>query len=163
MTSVANAINIAGTANALATRLISMGLTDTSVATAVYYSDLRLQSLYGISGTVLPCFGSDVTGRTQTVTVNDQSSSHANITFGVPQGSVLCRVVFILDVIMCHLFFKLFARYRSKPEQITNCQLSVTISPLAHPQPNVLTFSLCTGLQDTRLLLQADELFAPPC
>ena len=42
-------------------------------STAVYYSDLWLQSLYDISGTVLPCFGSDVTGRTQIVTVNDQS------------------------------------------------------------------------------------------
>ena len=96
------------------------------------------------------------------MTENDQSSSHANVPFGVPQGSVLRRVVFILDVIMCHLFFKLLARYRSKPEQITNCQLSVTISPLAHPQPNVLTFSLCTGLLDTSLLLQANELFSPP-
>ena len=130
--------------NALATRFISVGLMDTWVATAVYYSDTELHSLYDISGTVLPCFGSDVTGRTQTVNVKDRSSSHANVPFGVPQGSVLRRVVFILDVIMCHLFFKLFARYRSKPEQITNCQLSVTISPLAHPQPNVPTFSLCT-------------------
>ena len=153
MTSITNTINIAGATNALATRLISVGLMDTWESTAVYCSDLWLQSLYDISGTVPPCFGSDVTGRTQTVNVNDRSSSHANVPFGVPQGSVLRRVVFILDVIMCHLFFKLFARYRSKPEQITNCQLSVTVPPLVHPQPNVLTFSLCTGLPDTRLLL----------
>ena len=96
------------------------------------------------------------------MTVNDQSSSHANVPFGVPQGSVLRRVVFILDVIMCHLFFKLFAHYRSKPEQITNCQLSVTISSIDHPQPKVPTFSLCTRLPDTRRLLQAHELFEPP-
>ena len=46
MTSVANAINIAGATNALATRLIYVGLMDTSVATAGYYSDLSLSTIF---------------------------------------------------------------------------------------------------------------------
>ena len=39
---ITNTINIAGTMNALATRLISVGLMDTWVATAVYYSDTEV-------------------------------------------------------------------------------------------------------------------------
>ena len=56
----------------------------------------RPQSLYGISGTVLSCFESYLTGRTQTVTVNGQSSRHGDVCFGVPQGSVLGPILFIL-------------------------------------------------------------------
>ena len=56
----------------------------------------RLQSLYGISSTVLSWFESYLTGRTQTVTVNDQNSRPADVSFGVPQISVLGPILFIL-------------------------------------------------------------------
>ena len=40
------------------------------------------------------------------------------------------------DVIMTrNLFFKLSIGYRSKPESITNCQISVATSSLTHPLP----------------------------
>ena len=57
----------------------------------------RLQSLYGISVTVLSWFESYLTGRTQTVTVNDRSWRHSDVFFAVPQGSVLGPVFFILN------------------------------------------------------------------
>ena len=56
----------------------------------------RLQSVCSISGTVLSWFESYPTGRTQTVTVNDQSSRPADVFFGVPQGSLLGPILFIL-------------------------------------------------------------------
>ena len=56
----------------------------------------RLQFLYGISGTVLSWLEPCLTGRTQTVTVNNQSSRPADVSFGVPQGSVLGSILFIL-------------------------------------------------------------------
>ena len=55
----------------------------------------RLQSLYVISGTVLSWFESSLTGRTQTMTVNDRSSRSADVSFIVPQGSVLVPILFI--------------------------------------------------------------------
>ena len=55
----------------------------------------RFQSLYGISSTILSWFESYLTGRTQTVTVNDRSSRPADVSFSVPQGSVLGRILFI--------------------------------------------------------------------
>ena len=56
----------------------------------------RLQSLYGISGTVLSWLEPYLTGRTQTVTVNDRSSRPAGVSFGVPQGTVVGPILFIL-------------------------------------------------------------------
>ena len=49
----------------------------------------RLQFLCGISGTVLSWLESYLTGRTRTVTMNDRSSRPADVSFGVPWGSVL--------------------------------------------------------------------------
>ena len=55
-----------------------------------------LRSLCGISSTVLSWFESCLTGRTRTVTVSDRSSRPADDSFGVPQGSVLGPLPFIL-------------------------------------------------------------------
>ena len=56
----------------------------------------RLRSLYAIFGTALSWFESYLTGRTQTVTVNDRNSRLADDSFGVPQGTVLGHILFIL-------------------------------------------------------------------
>ena len=56
----------------------------------------RPWSLFSISGTVLSWFESYLTGRTQTLTVNNQSSRPVDVSFGVPHGSVLGPILFIL-------------------------------------------------------------------
>ena len=56
----------------------------------------RLHSLYGISGSALDWFASYLQGRTQTVLVDGHSSHPSPLSFGVPQGSVLGPIMFIL-------------------------------------------------------------------
>ena len=56
----------------------------------------RLQSLYGTSGTVLLWLESHLTGRTQTVTVNNWSGRSADVSDGDPQCSVFGPILFIL-------------------------------------------------------------------
>ncbi|WP_419586369.1 RNA-directed DNA polymerase, partial [Thiolapillus sp.] len=68
----------------------------------------RLQHMYGISGTALSWFSSYLTNRTQSVIVNDHISQVSSLSYGVPQGSVLGPILFILytkplsDLIHCH-------------------------------------------------------------
>uniref|UniRef100_UPI003AF4B0DC RNA-directed DNA polymerase n=1 Tax=Thiolapillus sp. TaxID=2017437 RepID=UPI003AF4B0DC len=68
----------------------------------------RLQHMYGISGTALSWFSSYLTNRTQSVIVNDHISQVSSLSYGVPQGSVLGPILFILytkplsDLIQCH-------------------------------------------------------------
>ena len=62
---------------------------------------------------------------------------------------------------MCNLFCKLFIGYRSKPEQTTNGQLSVTTYSLTHLLPIPLT-SLCTLHPGSFVLLQTHRYFISP-
>ena len=56
----------------------------------------RLQHMYGISGTALSWFSSYLTNRTQSVIVDDHISQVSSLSYGVPQGSVLGPILFIL-------------------------------------------------------------------
>ena len=56
----------------------------------------RLEHVFGIHDIALHWFSSYLTNRTQTVTVNNCNSAPVTISRGVPQGSVLAPVLFIL-------------------------------------------------------------------
>ena len=56
----------------------------------------RLENSFGITGTVLQCFHSYLTGRCQFVEINDTKSSVWDLTVGVPQGSVLGPILYLL-------------------------------------------------------------------
>ena len=56
----------------------------------------RLEHLYGISGTPLNWFRFYLSNRTQTVIINNKLSQPSMLNFGVPQGSVLGPILFIL-------------------------------------------------------------------
>ena len=87
--------------------LLALNSGDVSVLTFLEFSSAfhtidqhlffhRLQSLSGISGIVPSWLESYLTGRTHIVTVNGQSLRPAGVFFGVPQGSVLGHILFII-------------------------------------------------------------------
>jgi len=58
----------------------------------------RLERLFGVSGTALSWFQSYLSGRTQSVRIIDASSGTRDLEFGVPQGSVLGPILFLLYI-----------------------------------------------------------------
>ena len=56
----------------------------------------HLENSFGITGTVLQWFHSYLTGRSQFVEINDTKPSVRDLTVGVPQGSVLGSILYLL-------------------------------------------------------------------
>ena len=58
----------------------------------------RLERLFGESGTALSWFRSFLSGRPQSVRIIDASSNPRDLELGVPQGSVLITILFLLYI-----------------------------------------------------------------
>ena len=56
----------------------------------------RLQHSFGLSGSALSWFRSYLSNRTQTITINGFQSQPTTVYYGIPQGSVLWPILFIL-------------------------------------------------------------------
>ena len=65
----------------------------------------RLNSVFGIQSTALQWFHSYLSDRYQSTSVNNPSSSPSQLMHGVPQGSVLGPILFILDHSVNHQLF----------------------------------------------------------
>ncbi len=65
----------------------------------------RLKSRFGISGVALQWFRSYLTDRRQSICISDTTSSPRSLEFGVPQGSVLGPILFLLYIAPVHDIF----------------------------------------------------------
>jgi len=80
-------------------RVTLIGLLDlTSAFDCVDHSLLlqRLERTFGLSGMVLRCLTSYITGRSRQVAYCSQMSPTQSVQFGVPQGYVLDPLLFVL-------------------------------------------------------------------
>jgi len=88
----------------------------------------RLQTSYGLGGVVISWFTSYLTGRTQCVRSSASSSKPSEVLYGVPQGSVLGPILFLLytaDVLQLVKFHQLSSHAYADDTQIYSfCQPS---------------------------------------
>ena len=120
-----------------------------------YYLFHRLQYLYGISGTIRSWCASCLTGRTQYLTVTGQSSRPAEVFFGVPQGSVLGPILFILcSVPLIALIYPQWLTGRKTPSYLLTAPLCSLTE--IHPVSNQ------SFADDTQLLQSCppDQIYA---
>ena len=122
-----------------------------------------LQHMYGISGTALSWFSSYLTNGTQSVIVNDHISQVSSLSHGVPQGSVLGPILFILctkplsNLIQCHS--------TESQSFVDDTQLQVSVPP-SHIRSAISSLETClsdiqTWMLENKLKLNNDRTETP--
>jgi len=106
-----------------------LGLLDMSAAfDCVDHSILldRLRAVFGIEGAALEWIRSFLTGRTQQIAYNDERSTTSSVLYGVPQGSVLGPLLYVLYTAP---LFNIIAQHRVDVHQYADdIQLYLTVS-----------------------------------
>ena len=94
----------------------------------------RLETTFGISGTVLHWFASYLEGREQSVKVDNVLSSPSPLRFGVPQGSVLGPILFTLySQPLSDLICRHECDCHKRSESVPSAFLHLLSGTLCHP------------------------------
>ena len=119
----------------------------------------RLHSTFGISDTALKWFQSYLSDRTQQVSINDSLSTPAPLRFGVPQGSVLGPLLFILythplsEIVTQHSLSH--HSYSDDNQVYTSCSLSDLPSIIASTQSCISNIQ--SWMSTNKLQLNSDK------
>ena len=101
----------------------------------------RLQHSFGISGPALSWFSSYLSNRTHAVTINSLQSEHTMLHYGVPQGSVLGPVLFILYT---QPLFNLISKHAVSHHAFADDNQLYKISTLDAIHQSIETLQNCT-------------------
>ena len=101
----------------------------------------RLQHSFGISGLALSWFSSYLSNRTHAVTINSLQSEHTTLHYGVPQGSVLGPVLFILYT---QPLFNLVSKHAVSHHAFADDNQLYKISTLDAIHQSIETLQTCT-------------------
>ena len=115
----------------------------------------RLQRSYGFTDTVLQWFKSYLTGRTQSVHCSSSHSKYLSVKYGVPQGSVLGPILFLLYVADLLLLIR---RHHLVPHSYAD---DTQIYGFSSPKPeeiSALTAQLSTCSDDIASWMKSNRL-----
>ena len=113
----------------------------------------RLQHSFGISGPALSWFSSYLCNRTHAVTINSLQSEHTTLHYGVPQGSVLGPVLFILYT---QPLFNLVSKHAVNHHAFADDNQLYKISTLDSIHQSIETLQNCTT--DVKSWMSANKL-----
>ena len=113
----------------------------------------RLQHSFGISGPALSWFSSYLCNRTHAVTINSLQSEHTTLHYGVPQGSVLGPVLFVLYT---QPLFNLVSKHAVNHHAFADDSQLYEISTLDAIHQSIETLQNCTT--DVKSWMTANKL-----